>query len=175
MTDKPECRPERYQLGPNLDISRVLTGLWQVADIERSGERIDLNRGADALQTYSDAGFTTFDTADHYGSSELIAGRLLSRFRAGTGRPAAQDAAPPAGGGLRVARAHGGARARRGPALRPALEAAHGHGRRGAAAGRLRERRGLRPGRGGEACPGQGKVAVGRRAGCAVAGGGGRP
>ena len=87
MTYTSERRPERYQLGPNLDISRVLTGLWQVADIERNGERIDLNRGADALQTYSDAGFTTFDTADHYGSSELIAGRLLSRFRAGTGRP----------------------------------------------------------------------------------------
>ena len=44
---------------------------------------------ADALQAYVDAGFDTFDMADHYGSAELIAGRLLARYPAGKRRPLA--------------------------------------------------------------------------------------
>ncbi|SPH17541.1 General stress protein 69 [Defluviimonas aquaemixtae] len=81
-------RPDRYRLG-DLEISRVLTGLWQVADIEKGGQTIDPDKGADALQAYAEAGFTTFDMADHYGSSEIIAGRLLSRFEGRADRPLA--------------------------------------------------------------------------------------
>ncbi|WP_083590723.1 aldo/keto reductase [Aurantimonas sp. 22II-16-19i] len=84
MTD----RPERFALTPELSISRVLTGLWQVADIERSGTPLDLDAAADALRSYADAGFDTFDMADHYGSAELIAGRLLARHE-GAPRPLA--------------------------------------------------------------------------------------
>ena len=72
-------RPERTALTPELFISRVVTGLWQVADMERGGRPLDLDRAADALAAYADAGFDTFDMADHYGSAELIAGRLLAR------------------------------------------------------------------------------------------------
>ncbi|MBA3326640.1 MAG: aldo/keto reductase [Rhodobacteraceae bacterium] len=67
--------------GPNL--SRLICGLWQVADLEKGGGQIDLDRGADALEAYARAGFDTFDMADHYGSAELIAGRLLARYDGG--------------------------------------------------------------------------------------------
>ena len=71
--------PDRITLAPGLEISRVLTGLWQVADIERVSGEIDPETGADDLQRYAGAGFDTFDMADHYGSAEIIAGRLLAR------------------------------------------------------------------------------------------------
>ena len=74
-------RPARFRLSDNLEISRVLTGLWQVADIEKSGDTIDPETGADWLQSYVRQGFDTFDMADHYGSAEIIAGRLLARGR----------------------------------------------------------------------------------------------
>ncbi len=65
---------ERREIAPGLSISRVLTGLWQMADQERDGRTVDLGRAAVAMQPYVDAGLTTFDMADHYGSSELVAG-----------------------------------------------------------------------------------------------------
>lgn len=72
----------RIDLAPGLSISRVLTGLWQLADMERDGRAIDLETTATAMQPYVDAGLTTFDMADHYGSAELVAGIFRSR---GTG------------------------------------------------------------------------------------------
>lgn len=74
--------PERTTLA-GLDISRLLCGLWQVADLEKEGETLDPERGADALQAYAKAGFDTFDMADHYGSAEIITGRLLARYPTG--------------------------------------------------------------------------------------------
>lgn len=65
---------ERRQLAPGLTISRVLTGLWQIADMERDGRRLDPAATAAAMGPYAKAGFTTFDMADHYGSAEEIAG-----------------------------------------------------------------------------------------------------
>ena len=66
----------RHALAPGFTISRVLTGLWQVADLERDGRSLDHGVAADAMGAYATAGFTTFDMADHYGSAELIAGRF---------------------------------------------------------------------------------------------------
>lgn len=66
---------ERAELAPDLTISRIVTGLWQVADMERHGRPLDLDAAAAAVQVYCDAGLTTFDMADHYGSAEDIAGR----------------------------------------------------------------------------------------------------
>lgn len=71
--------PQRHSLADGLEISRVLTGLWQVADIEKDRGPIDPDRGADHLEPYLKAGFSTFDMADHYGSAEVICGRLLAR------------------------------------------------------------------------------------------------
>ncbi|MBO6512124.1 MAG: aldo/keto reductase, partial [Roseibium sp.] len=58
--------PPRQALADGLDISRILTGLWQVADIEKDGSHFDPETGADHLETYLNSGFTTFDMADHY-------------------------------------------------------------------------------------------------------------
>lgn len=65
---------ERWDLASDLSISRVLTGLWQIADMERNGRKLDLAATAKAMEPYVKAGFTTFDMADHYGSAEQIAG-----------------------------------------------------------------------------------------------------
>ena len=66
---------ERWNLTPDLSISRVLTGLlWQIADMEREGRELDPATTAKAMEPYAQAGFTTFDMADHYGSAEVIAG-----------------------------------------------------------------------------------------------------
>jgi aryl-alcohol dehydrogenase-like predicted oxidoreductase/enamine deaminase RidA (YjgF/YER057c/UK114 family) len=80
--------PERYPLKDGPTIRRLICGLWQVADLEKDGARVDLDAGADALAAYAEAGFDTFDMADHYGSAELIAGRLLTRYD-GPDRPLA--------------------------------------------------------------------------------------
>ncbi|GIT50853.1 MAG: hypothetical protein Ct9H300mP15_10660 [Gemmatimonadota bacterium] len=42
--------------------------------MEREGIFMDPKEGALEMRRYVDAGFTTFDMADHYGTSELIAG-----------------------------------------------------------------------------------------------------
>jgi aryl-alcohol dehydrogenase-like predicted oxidoreductase/enamine deaminase RidA (YjgF/YER057c/UK114 family) len=81
---------ERRDLAPGLSISRVITGLWQIADMERDGRSLDLDATASAMGPYVDAGFTTFDMADHYGSAEEVAGRFAQR-RA-TGGPGARQA-----------------------------------------------------------------------------------
>ena len=65
---------ERCDLAPGFSISRVLTGLWQIADMERDGNALDAKTAASAMTPYADAGLTTFDMADHYGSAEEIAG-----------------------------------------------------------------------------------------------------
>ena len=64
----------RYPLGEGLSVSRVINGLWQIADLERDGREFDVDQAAMAMSPYVDAGLTTFDMADHYGSAEVIAG-----------------------------------------------------------------------------------------------------
>lgn len=81
--------PDRSTLGEDLGISRLICGLWQVADLEKDGATLDPEAGADALEAYAKAGFDTFDMADHYGSAELIAGRLLARYANAEKRPVA--------------------------------------------------------------------------------------
>ena len=70
------------ELAPGLSISRALIGLWQIADMERDGKKVDPDAAAQAMKSYVDAGFLTFDMADHYGSAEEISGV----FRKPTGR-----------------------------------------------------------------------------------------
>ena len=72
--------PDRIRLTGELTISRILTGLWQVADMERNGTDLDPDEAADHLARYAGSGFDTFDMADHYGSAEVVASRLLQRF-----------------------------------------------------------------------------------------------
>ncbi|MDP6097491.1 MAG: aldo/keto reductase [Gammaproteobacteria bacterium] len=65
--------PERTTLSEGFEISRIVTGLWQVADMEKSGTDLEADVAARAMLDYVTDGFDTFDMADHYGSSELIA------------------------------------------------------------------------------------------------------
>jgi aryl-alcohol dehydrogenase-like predicted oxidoreductase/enamine deaminase RidA (YjgF/YER057c/UK114 family) len=80
-------RPQRIELAPGLEIGRVVTGLWQVADLERDGRVLDPEAASDELARYVAAGFDTFDMADHYGSAELIVGALSRKQRAGVVGP----------------------------------------------------------------------------------------
>lgn len=70
---------ERVQLAPGLEIGRIITGLWQVADLERTGP-LDPARAAARLAEYAEAGCDTFDLADHYGSAEDIVGAFRRTY-----------------------------------------------------------------------------------------------
>ena len=72
-------QPETIALSDRLTIRRALVGLWQVADIEKDGNIIDPEVGADHLAAYANSGFDSFDMADHYGTAEIITGALLKR------------------------------------------------------------------------------------------------
>ncbi len=69
-------------LAPGLTICRALTGLWQIADLERYGQKVNPQEAAESMRAYVDAGFTTFDMADHYGSAEEITGVFRQTYRA---------------------------------------------------------------------------------------------
>ncbi|GIX08157.1 MAG: hypothetical protein KatS3mg115_2560 [Candidatus Poribacteria bacterium] len=70
---------ERCDLAKDFSISRIITGLWQIADMERRGP-VDPESAASEMARYAEAGFTTFDLADHYGSAEDIAGAFRERY-----------------------------------------------------------------------------------------------
>jgi len=75
---------ETLKLAPDFTISRVLTGLWQIADLERDGNVLDPAATAKHMVPYVDAGFTSFDMADHYGSAEIIAGYFRNHETSGS-------------------------------------------------------------------------------------------
>jgi aryl-alcohol dehydrogenase-like predicted oxidoreductase/enamine deaminase RidA (YjgF/YER057c/UK114 family) len=80
--------PDRYSFASGLQISRLVTGLWQVADMERDGRALDIDKAAADLELYARAGYDTFDMADHYGSAEIIAGRCQQRLAGAGLKPA---------------------------------------------------------------------------------------
>lgn len=55
----------------------MLNGMWQVSGAHG---RIDPERAIEAMLRYHDAGFTTWDLADHYGPAEDLIGRFRRRF-----------------------------------------------------------------------------------------------
>jgi len=68
-----------YQLAPDLKISRILNGMWQVAG---GHGYIDPSSAIDSMMNYHHAGFTTWDLADIYGPAENFVGdfrRKLSK------------------------------------------------------------------------------------------------
>lgn len=62
------------KLSPNLNISKAIIGLWQIADLERGQQKLDPIATAKAMHAYYEQGFSSFDMADHYGSAEEIVG-----------------------------------------------------------------------------------------------------
>lgn len=76
---------EKYELSESLTIARAISGLWQIADMTRNGRPLDIAATAEFMIPYVDAGLTTFDMADHYGSAELISGHFHRHLA--NGRP----------------------------------------------------------------------------------------
>jgi aryl-alcohol dehydrogenase-like predicted oxidoreductase len=58
----------RFPFTADLSICRILNGMWQVSGA------IDPARAVAAMFLYHDAGFTTWDLADHYGPAEDLIG-----------------------------------------------------------------------------------------------------
>ncbi|HYM73164.1 MAG TPA: aldo/keto reductase [Stellaceae bacterium] len=67
----------RFAFAGDLTICRVLNGLWQVSGGHGT---IDRARAIEAMFAYHDAGFTTWDLADHYGPAEDFIGRFRREF-----------------------------------------------------------------------------------------------
>jgi aryl-alcohol dehydrogenase-like predicted oxidoreductase/enamine deaminase RidA (YjgF/YER057c/UK114 family) len=82
MAEFKSAKPERILLAHGLEIPRIVTGLWQIADMERSGTLLNSELAASQLLEYAQAGFDGFDMADHYGSAEVITGVLKSSQQA---------------------------------------------------------------------------------------------
>src|SRR2546429_4482372 len=60
---------ERCELGAGLGISRVVNGLWQIADMGRGGRTLDPGAAAPAMGPSAQARSTTLDIAPHDGSA----------------------------------------------------------------------------------------------------------
>jgi aryl-alcohol dehydrogenase-like predicted oxidoreductase len=69
-------------LAGDLSVCRILNGMWQVSGAHGP---IDPARAVDAMFRYHDAGFTTWDLADHYGPAEDFVGAFRRRFAAERG------------------------------------------------------------------------------------------
>ena len=67
----------RLQFTPDLNICRILNGMWQVSGAHGS---IDPERAVESMFEHFDAGFTTFDLADHYGPAEDFIGEFRRRI-----------------------------------------------------------------------------------------------
>jgi aryl-alcohol dehydrogenase-like predicted oxidoreductase len=75
----------RFRFADDLTICCILNGMWQVSGAHGA---IDPARAVDEMLAYHDAGFTTWDLADHYGPAEDFIGnfRRLFAHRYGTQR-----------------------------------------------------------------------------------------
>jgi aryl-alcohol dehydrogenase-like predicted oxidoreductase len=77
--------PSRVQITPDLEICRILNGMWQVSG---GHGPIDPGSAVEEMFSYHGAGFTTWDLADHYGPAEDFVGAFRREFttRHGAGR-----------------------------------------------------------------------------------------
>jgi aryl-alcohol dehydrogenase-like predicted oxidoreductase len=74
-----------FQFTPDLQICRLLNGMWQVSGAHG---KID-SQGAIAMMfQYLDAGYTTWDLADHYGPAEDLIGEFRRQLRSQRGETA---------------------------------------------------------------------------------------
>ncbi|MFY7802186.1 MAG: aldo/keto reductase [Limnoraphis robusta] len=67
----------RYQFTDDLNICRILNGMWQVSGYHG---RIDPKAAIDSMFQYMDAGYTTWDLADHYGPAEDFIGEFRKQI-----------------------------------------------------------------------------------------------
>ena len=64
---------DRLQFTPDLNICKILNGMWQVSGAHG---RINPKQAIQSMFNYLDAGFTTWDLADHYGPAEDFMGEF---------------------------------------------------------------------------------------------------
>ena len=72
----------RFRFTADLNICRILNGMWQVSGAHGA---IDPARAVEEMFTYHDAGFTSWDLADHYGPAEDLIGEFRRRFATSRG------------------------------------------------------------------------------------------
>ncbi len=75
----------RLQFTSDLNISRILNGMWQVSGAHGS---INPKAAVESMFRYMDAGFTTWDLADHYGPAEDLIGEFRRQVIATRGEEA---------------------------------------------------------------------------------------
>ncbi len=75
----------RFQFTSDLDICRILNGMWQVSGAHG---RIDPQAAVQDMFPFVDAGFTTWDLADHYGPAEDFVGEFRRQLAASQGEGA---------------------------------------------------------------------------------------
>jgi len=75
----------RLQFTSDLNICRILNGMWQVSGAHG---RINPQAAIQAMFQYVDAGFTTWDLADHYGPAEDFIGEFRRQLIATKGKEA---------------------------------------------------------------------------------------
>ena len=78
----------RLQFVADLPIVRILNGMWQVSGAHG---RIDPEAAVGAMLAYHDAGFTTWDLADHYGPAEDFIGAFRRRLADARGAAAVSE------------------------------------------------------------------------------------
>ena len=78
----------RLQFTQDLQISRILCGMWQVSGAHGPIDRRDAIR---SMFDYVDSGFTTWDLADHYGPAEDFIGEFRRQLSARSGTDALAD------------------------------------------------------------------------------------
>ena len=81
----PLPQSSRFPFTADFSICRILNGMWQVSGAHGA---IDPVRAVEAMFAYHDAGFATWDLADHYGPAEDFIGAFRREFAArhGAGR-----------------------------------------------------------------------------------------
>ena len=78
----------RFDLTAGMPICRILNGLWQVSGAHG---RIEPNTAVRSMFDYVDAGFTTWDLADHYGPAEDFIGEFRRQLVSARGEEALSD------------------------------------------------------------------------------------
>ena len=75
----------RYDLTSDLQVCRILNGMWQVSGAHGN---IDPDAAVRDMSGYLEAGFTTWDLADHYGPAEDFIGEFRRQLAASQGEEA---------------------------------------------------------------------------------------
>jgi aryl-alcohol dehydrogenase-like predicted oxidoreductase len=80
--------PDTCEIAPDMAICRLLNGMWQVSGAHG---RIDPQAALQEMLAYHDAGYTTWDLADHYGPAEDLIGSFRNHLRQTRGAEALQQ------------------------------------------------------------------------------------